>query len=152
MLTFETTRDIIDLARKFHGELSAFYQRMGDQASKGRVRLLLQYMSRHEKHLEECLQDYERDASRRILETWFQYTPGAVPLEHLERVRLEPEMSIEDVVDVALRLDECLIRLYQEMADKADSREVAEVFCNLLDLERKEEVCLTRNALSIKDL
>jgi hypothetical protein len=152
MRTFETTRDIIDLARRFHNEVSAFYERLGNQASKGRVRLLLQYMSRHEKHLEECLAEYELDASQRILETWFQYTPATTPVEHLQTIQLEPEMSIDDVVDLALRLDEYLVDLYREVANQADSREVAEVFGNLLNLEQQEEIAVTRNALSIQDL
>ncbi len=152
MRTFETTRDIIGLARQFHREVSDFYECLSNQASKGRVKLLLQYMSRHEKHLEECLAEYEQDASDRILETWFQYAPATTPVENLETVQLESEMSIDDVVKVGLRLDECLINLYREMADNAESREVAEVFCNLLDLEQQEEIALTRNALSIKDL
>ncbi len=152
MRTFETTRDIIDLARRFHGEVSAFYEHLGNQASKGRVKLLLQYMSRHEKHLERCLEEYEQDASERILATWFQYAPATTPIEHLQTVQLEPEMSIDDVVEVALRLDECLVDLYREVAEQADSREVTELFCNLLDLEQQEEIAVTRNALSIQDL
>ena len=62
--------------------------------------------------------------------------------------------GIEGTADprIGMRLDEYLVDLYREVANQADSREVAEVFGNLLNLEQQEEIAVTRNALSIQDL
>ncbi len=37
--------------------------------------MLLDYLSRHEKHREETLAKYEEEASKKVMETWFKYIP-----------------------------------------------------------------------------
>lgn len=64
-MPFEQARDVIDHARAFHRQLGERLRRMGDASEKERVRLLLSYLSRHEEHLGETLEQYELGAPRR---------------------------------------------------------------------------------------
>ncbi len=152
MKTYTQTRDVLEHVRNYHKLLSEFYQHLEDKAEKQRVKLLLDYLSRHEKHFDECLAVYNENASKMVMNTWYQYTPQIDPSELLEEVALTPEMSVDDVIRVALRLDNYLIDLYQMMAENAEIPEVREVFMNLLGMEQQEKREQAKNALSIKGI
>ena len=62
-MSIKKTRDIIDYARGFHEKLNLYYQSLAEHTNKERLKLLLEYMARHEKHFEECLAEYEETAS-----------------------------------------------------------------------------------------
>ena len=51
-MAFETTKDVLDHARDFHRQLSDHYAQLRDKAERERVKMLLDYLSRHEKHLD----------------------------------------------------------------------------------------------------
>lgn len=152
MKTFEQTRDVLDHARSFHHQVAELYHALEDTAEQGRVKMLLDYLQRHEKHLEQSLADYEGEASKRILDTWFQYALEEDPADFLSEVEVKKNMSVEDVVRLALRLDDYLIDLYRHMVAHSDIPEVKEVFANLLELEQQDEHQIARNALGIDDM
>ena len=54
-MMFKTTREVLDRIRKFHQMLSTYYNEVSQQTDQIRLRLLLDYMSRHEKNFEENL-------------------------------------------------------------------------------------------------
>jgi hypothetical protein len=114
--------------------------------------MLLDYLTRHERHLEEILSNYEEHVSKRILDCWFSYTPDTIPKECFESCDLDAGMTIDEVIQRAVRLDECLLLLYQEMASRAPHADVRDVFQTLLELERQEEHELVRNALQLKEM
>ena len=57
-MPFDQTKDVLNHARKFHHGLSEFYEDLKESASRERTRALLDYMSRHEKYLEDCLKEF----------------------------------------------------------------------------------------------
>ena len=72
MKRFKQTKDVLDYARTFHRQLSEYYDSLSKLAEKQRVKMLLDYLSRHEKHLDEILADYEEDASKKVMNTWLK--------------------------------------------------------------------------------
>ena len=60
-------------------------------------------------------------------------------------------MSVDDVVDLGMRIDDCLIAIYAELAEAAKSSEVKRVFLNLWEMENKEKRQLARNAPRVLD-
>lgn len=153
-MAFETTKDVLEHAREFHGQLSDYYAQLSEKAERERVKMLLDYLSRHEKHLEKSLEAFEQDVSEGILKTWFQFPPPKATLATCQALVLEKErdISIDGVIDLALQMDECLVQLYQEMIKSSESEQVREVFKNLLAMEKHEEVELVRNAFRLKGL
>lgn len=154
VMAFETTKDVLDHVRQFHQQLSEFYNRLSQKAEKERVKMLLDYLSRHEKHLENSMADYEAEVSANILKTWFQYPPPKDMLTTCQSLSIDDYdvLTVDSVVILALDLDNCLISLYREMIKNSESTEVREVFENLLAMEQKEELELVRNSLELKDL
>jgi rubrerythrin len=152
-MRFETTRDVLDYVKQFHRKARNLYSELADQEEQERLKLLLDYLSRHENHLAKSLADYEQETSEKILNTWFQYVPDQALLEPINNIDIEPNLSVDEIVNLAMRLDNCLIELYKEMIDHSSAiSEVKEVFQNLLDMEKQEQHQLARSRLGILDM
>lgn len=67
-------------------------------------------------------------------------------------MKLAPEMTLDDVVHVTLRLDDYLIDLFRSMAENVNVPEVRDVFKNLLEMEEQERRQKSRNALDLETL
>ncbi len=76
-MAYETVKDVFDRIRTFHHRVGDYYDRLYSIADTERVKILLDYMSRHEKKLELCISEYEHDAAKDVLEAWFKYTPAS---------------------------------------------------------------------------
>ena len=153
-MAFETTKEVLDHAREFHRLVREFYNRLSKKEQKERVRILLDYMSRHQRHLDESLAEYQRTVPERILNTWFQYPPPKNILETCLNISLEEKenLTVDDVVSMALELDKCLLQLYQTMAEHSEFEEVRTVFTNLLEMEKRLELDFVRDVFSLKDI
>lgn len=153
-MAFETTKDVLDHAREFHFQLSEFYRVLSNKSEKLRVKMLLDYMSQHEKYLEETLGRYEEEMAKKILNTWFQYPPPKGILNTCREISIEEkeEYTVDDVIEMAVKLDQCLIDLYNEMIKNTETEEMREVFTNLLEMEKRQELQFVRDAQELKDL
>ena len=151
-MSIKQTRNVIDYARNFHKELSEFYHNLSDQSDKERVVMLLDYMSRHEKHLEESIAGYEEHAAKIIFDTWVQFTPELEALKCNANMQLETDMTVDDIITIAINFDDCLIGLYQKLSESAQSPEVKEIFGKLLDMENQEKTKMIRQAISFNDI
>jgi hypothetical protein len=61
-------------------------------------------------------------------------------------------MSTDEVIVMALKLDDYFIELYEGMVENASSSAVKSVFQNLLDMEQQEKIRTSRAALTIHDM
>ena len=148
-MTFEKTRDVLDKVREFHRGLSEFYARMSEIAQKEKVKMLLDYMSRHEEHLEQCLSRYQTDGAKRLLDTWFKNTPPILKHEFFRKAKLTPDMSVKDVVKAAIQFDNCIAEFYMQMAELSHTDEIRHLFRCLLEMEKEEERQAIRSALDL---
>jgi hypothetical protein len=153
-MAFETTKDVLDHAREFHTQLSEFYSLLSSKSEKQRIKLLLDYMSQHEKYLEETLTRYEEEVSEKILNTWFQYPPPKEILDTCREVSINETdyLTVDDVIEMAVKLDDCLIDLYKEMIKNSETDQMREVFTNLMEMEKRQELELVRDAQEWKDI
>ncbi len=151
-MAFDQTKDVLDHAREFHQKLGVFYEDLKESASKERTRALLDYMSRHEKYLDDCLSQYEEQVSDNVLDTYFKYGSESTEMTAISDFEIKPKMDVEDVVAAAMHFDACLIEFYREMAQRALSEKVREVFENLLVMEQHEQIELSKQMLGIGSL
>ena len=153
VMAIKQTRDILDYVREFHKKLSDFYHDLADHSDKERVKMLLDYMARHQKHFEENLAEYETDASKTIMESWLQCAPEMDMEGVFKGIKLDPDMmSVEDVIRIAVDLDDYLINLYQEVANCTESKEIKEIFVKLMEKENREKYTLVRQAMRLSDI
>jgi len=113
--------------------------------------MLLEYMSKHEKDMTASLTNYGKGASQKVLNTWFQYTLEEDYLEFISNLDIKPDLSVNDVTDLGITLDNYLETLFLDLVEQADSLAVKEVFENLYELEKQEKHALSRTASSMFD-
>jgi hypothetical protein len=151
-MTVEQTRNIIDHTRIFHRRVSQYYHHLADSTQRGRVKLLLDYMSEHEKRLADCLSAYEDSAPEKILNTWFQTASTTDASDLIADVELVPGMSVDEIVDLGIRLAECVLEVYKDLARQSEPESVRQVFTSLLNLEQKALQQFVRDAGRLADL
>ena len=152
----EQTRSVIDHARDFHEQLAHYYHGLADVANQTRVRLLLDYMSDHEERLAKALAEYEDSAPASILNTWLQSpheTDSLIAIrEHLQGVRIDPSIEVDDVIETGIKLSEHLLEVYRDLARQSEPESVRQVFENLLRMEEKAQQQFARDAGRLSDL
>lgn len=150
METYTKVRDVLEKAREFHQQLTEFYDRLSDRAERDRVEMLLDYMSRHEEGFEEAFDDYTDEGAEKLLETWMQYGPEEDTLDVPDPGELDADMDVDDVVATALDLDDALVRFYEEVAERAKSSDVRDLFRKLREQQESEKAKLKRAAHQIR--
>jgi len=151
-MPYGQAKEILDYARNFHCQVSDFYQQLSDKAQSARVKLLLDYMIRHEKHLAKALEDFEQTVSSNALNSWYQYSQEQRTFAPLDAIKFSPTMTVEQVLKFGQTIDNCLIASYKGVADTAATPEVREIFENLLQMEEQEKHQKARIALGINDM
>ena len=149
---YKTVKDVVDYSRKLHQQISKLYQEISQDQTQERVKMLLDYLQRHEAHLEKSLNQFEHDKSQAVLDSWFQYAPDQSITEVLESIEITNHMSTDEVITMALKLDDYFIELYEGMVENASSSAVKSVFQNLLEMEQQEKIRTSRAALTIHDM
>ena len=146
-----TTRNLLDAVKQFHEKVALYCEKNARINKDERVRMLLDYISRHENHLAEALEAYEDQAREKVLNTWFRNVPeklADVPGEP----PLNPDSSADEVIAWALKMDNTIIELYQSMGAEAEIADVKKVVNALLDMENREKLKMVRSALRIDDI
>jgi rubrerythrin len=148
--TYKTARDILNMIRRFHQQLSEFYEQLSEISEKKRVRMLLEYMSRHEKNFEQALAEYDHENASKVLDAWIQYAPDSDILSIPKAKNLHSDISVDDVVDIAMELDDHLIKFYSEAERCVDFSVLKDFFGRLKEQEQADEAELVRSAEDIK--
>lgn len=147
-----TVQGLLDRSRGFHHKLSGYYRKLDEGAAQERVQMILKYLQRHEQNLETCLSAYEHGASEAVLNTWFKFSSGLDIPDLADLDVVDPDLSVDDVVALAIRYDESLIHLYRQAEATAVSDEVKDLFRKLVMLAEAEEHQLARDTVEMQDL
>jgi bacterioferritin (cytochrome b1) len=155
MISYKPTRNVLEYAARFHRQLAERYRQLsqtaGQTADRKRLAMLLDYLQRHEKHFESALQRYAHQTRIRIRETWYQYIPESAVLR-TDDIELRDDMSLDEVVEAALALDQRLVSFYRIMATQGGSREVRDIFSGLATQEEEEKAKIKQTAWDIQRL
>jgi rubrerythrin len=142
---------MLSQVRDFHGQLAEYYNKLSDEAAQQRVKMLLDYMSSHEKNLQKILAAYE-NISREVLDTWVDCRHCEEVLATCEQTPIAPETSVEGVTKVAMDVDRCLLRFYREVAENVEFETVRRVFTELVKMQEAELRKLAVNAQGAMDI
>ena len=151
-MSVQQTRSIIDHVRVFHQWVSQYYHRLAESTQRKRTKLLLDYMSEHEQRLANCLKEYEESAPHKIMDTWLMSTDAADATQLIADSESVSDMSVDDVIALGIRLSQCAISVYEDLADYSEPESVRETFANLLHLEEKALKQFVRDAGRLEDL
>jgi len=147
-MNFETMREVLQRVEIFHRNLSAYFERRGANEKQEKIKLLLDYLSRHESNLAQAVQAFSAHGQQGVLNTWLQYTSPALPVD----CAISDQMAFDEVIKVALVFDDSLLDLYRTVVQEADIPEVREVAENLLAMENEERRRRTRSIAELQDM
>lgn len=151
-MRFEQTRDVLNHVGAFHREAGLLFRQLMEHNSNARVRMLLDYMARHEFNLQKNIAAFSNESPESILSGWFKYTHDKDIFAPLREVNPESDLPFDDVLDLAVDLDVKLLELYEEMVERSPSNAVRDMFNSLLQRELKEKQVLIRSAMGLLDI
>ncbi len=151
-MRFQTARDLLEQASGLHEGLARYYERLSGEAQKERVKLLLDYLARHEQNMSQVLARYSQETADKVRNAWFSQELGGEFVKCIPPARPVSELDNAGIIDLAIQLDDCIIDLYQLIAMNSELPEAREAFTNLVNLERQEKLRMVRQAMRLDDL
>lgn len=151
-MTTQTTRDILDQARYFHHLLQGFYEALKGKIEQPKLQLILDYLAQHEERMEQALDQYEEGIATKVADTWFKYNAGVSMTDAIRAVQLRPDPTLDDLMGIAIQLENHFVTLYRQAAEQAVSPETKEVFEQLLNETMRERMKLSRDLVDMHDL
>src|SRR3989339_384715 len=139
-----TIAQVLACAEEFERMLSEFYTKISRQTTREGVRLLSDYMGRHRQRTQNALEKLDAEAIQRIYKVPLRYEPHAADCRCFEGVYLPPDAGASQILDAAVRFDECLVRLYRQVLGQDVDNEVKELFESLIRWEQDDEIELKK--------
>lgn len=138
-MSYLQIRDILEHLKGYYRRLSNLYEEVSETTDDERIRLLLQYMGRHERNLSRAVARHERAGAEGVLNTWVQYEFDKGIDEALQEAEMHPNPSVEEIIRFSRKIDQAFVDFYRQMAQYTDSPRIQELFESLLDLEQGKE-------------
>lgn len=151
-MRYETAKDLLVEAARLHEGLGRYYSQLSSEAGKERVRMLLDYLVRHETNMAAVLSRYSKETANNVRNAWFTYALDSAFAKCIPPAPPVDQLSIDEIINLAIQLDDHIIDLYQLIALESELPEAREAFTNLVQLERQEKMRMVRQAMGLKDL
>ena len=139
-----TIAQVLACAEDFERMLAEFYARLSQQTTREGVRLLTDYMSRHRQRTHEALSKLPGRDMYRICKIPLRYDPHAADYHCFEGVDLSPDATAVEVLDTAVKFDECLVLFYRQVVCQDVDKKVKELFESLIQWEEHDEIELKK--------
>lgn len=152
MHNFEQVKDVLAYGIDLHTRLRDVYEQLGQQSEQTRVKMVLDYLSRHERNRQQAMERFGEGTRRKILDQWLQYAPSSDIEQLLAASTSRSNLTVDDVISLAMRFDDALIAIYRETATETDDTQAREVFQNLAEMEHREKQRFVRDAEWVQDI
>lgn len=150
-MKIDTISDIIRHTKAFHKMAADYYMELSENSNKERLKILLNYLAIHEKHLEETFAEYEDVAGTIVIDFWIKYNSCDDKLYKLQNSKFSPA-TYEELIELAIELDECVIKMFKYLRDNAKTEELRNIFNDILKLEKNESRLAIKNLSRLSDL
>ena len=135
---FKPIKDFLAYVEQCHKALAALYHRLSLEATDDKVKLFLDFIRNKEQLSYLHLQEYIKVAPQSLLETWLDNMfDQSFPMK-CEQMKLQEELSIDDVVALAMKFDIQLIELMQTAAFNSTTIEAEIALENLTNQEEEK--------------
>ncbi len=151
-MRFQQLKEILAHLIESRSALSQLYRRMVSQADSPRAKMLLEYMVIHEKEVVEKLTNYLEDAPSRVLDTWFENVQGEDFVARCQKVELPATMTEQDVLGLALELENSLLDLLHDALEVAPTPDVKSAIESLLQAERVRQQRFVHSTMRMDDM
>jgi len=137
-----TIEEILEHIESFENSLTELFEHIHDETHDEGVRLLTDYIARHRHRTSAELQKCCQEEVGRIKKLPLQYQPD-IPGEHtIKEVKLSTNASPLEILKAAIEFDECIMKMYKQIASQPLAHEVKELFEGLTTYETVDEIHL----------
>jgi len=146
-MRFKSIRDFLGYIEECHIALVELYKRLSLESNNDKVRLLLYFLENKEQLSYQYIHDYVQQAPLPILETWVDNIfDQSFPLR-CQQLQLQADISLDDVIGLAMTFDSQLIELLQDSAHQSPTIAGQEALQNITIQEEQtlHQVIMARN-------
>lgn len=140
-----TVKDMLERAADFERRLEAYYAALRDTSKDDGVRLLVQYLARHRRHLPEALASVAPEDLSGIRTVPLKYDdPEFSPERCFAGISPRSDMRGREVLDQAIALVEELIRFYRWVGSQPLGTQAQSLFDTLRRIEERHVIELKK--------
>ena len=133
--------ELFDRAGQFEERLVKYYAAIRDQSQDDGVRLLTYYLSRHRRHLQDAIANFETGQVERIKKIKLKYNIEFYPEKEFHLMDIPPqEVTGQQLLEAAIGYNTELISLYRGIVNQPLSLEAIELIESLIKVEERDIV------------
>ncbi|WP_341502100.1 hypothetical protein [Gallaecimonas sp. GXIMD4217] len=151
-MRFKQVRDLIDFTLEAHEALAKLYDRLSNQVDAERSRMMLHYLSEHERKVVGELQNYLDDAPDRLLDTWFDNASDSELLRKISLTQLPATADQQQILSLALDLDNRIIDSIAALVDNCPCSDSRTLLSNLVEVSRDRQHRFVHQTLRMTDI
>lgn len=151
-MRFKTIRDLLEHLGEAHQALAKLYHRLVPEADAERTRMMLHYLVEHEQKLADEFAQYLAAHNDKLLDTWFDKARDSDFEQHLQRVSLAATATQEDVLALALKLDNRLLEDIEALLPLCPSDSSRELLSDLVKVSHDRQHQLVHQTQRMYDL
>jgi energy-converting hydrogenase A subunit M len=136
-MSFKPIKEFLAYIEECHIALADLYLRLSLETTDKKVKLLLDFMRNKEQLSFFHLHEYAEQAPMSLLETWLDNVFDHSFTMKCQQMKMHPDLAIDDVVKLAMKLDVQLIELVQTAAYNTPTIE-AEIALEILSNQEEE--------------
>lgn len=152
-MQIETLKDVLHWTREFHQHLSQCLSHCADKNTDERARMILAYLSDHEKSLTKVVNGFETSGDEHALNTWcMEYVAKHPIVRHAHCDAPFAELDAAQIMEVIVDQHQQVIELYRYLASRADIPSARELMESLRSLEEHEMMRMTQSTNRFSDM
>lgn len=142
MKKFESLEEVLDFAIKREEESYNFYKNWSEKVRE-EVKPLFQILAQEELKHKQKLMDVKNDKLNEFIGPGStEQTVDTGISDYLIDVKISSDMSYRDALIVAMKREKAAFKLYEELANKASSEELKNLFLSLSQEEARHKLKL----------
>ena len=151
-MQIETLKDVLHWTQQFHHNLSECLSHCEDKNVDERARIMLDYLSEHEKVLSGVVSGFEKSGNEHALNTWCYEFVNRHPItQHVHCDAPFAELDATQIMEVVSDQHQQVIELYRHLASRVDIPAARELLETLQALEEHEMMRMTHASNRLED-
>lgn len=152
-MQIETIRDALHWTKEFHQHLSQCLTHCADKNTDERARMMLAYLSDHEKALTQVVSGFEASGDEHALNTWcYEYVHKHPITQHVHCDAPFADLDATQIMAVIVDQHQQVIELYRYLASRANIPSARELLESLQGLEEHEMMRMAQSANRFDDM
>ena len=144
-MAYSSIEELLNNVSAFEEKLTEFYSSLRDRTENNGVKLLTYYLSRHRKHLQQAMNDFNKDDLNKIKKIKIKYDIEFNWEKNSPLLKKDPkDINSNELMEAAVGHDLQIIDLYKKVLMQPVSNEAKSFFEICICIEEKDVVMLKK--------